>query len=70
MDWFFIVKKWFCLNENQVWVLFLTELVYNVLDGLYFALQVPDYLLKCLDVGMIVGHINCHMYMGHVAAVI
>ena len=54
-----IIKNWFSHNDDYVWILFLPELVYDVLYG-----------LKCLDMGLVVGHINCHMYVGHVAAAI
>ena len=65
-----IIKNWFSLNDDYVWVLFLSELVYDVLYGLNFALEMSYNPLKCLDMSLVVEHINRHMYVGHVAAAI
>ena len=70
MDRIIIIKNGFGLNDDYVWILFLSELVYDVLYGLNFALEMPYNPLKCLDMGFIVGHINCHTYVDHVAAAI
>ena len=65
-----IKKKGFSFNDDYIWILFLSELVYDVLYSLNFALEVLYNLLKCLDMGLVIGHINCHMYVGCVAAAI
>ena len=65
-----IVKNWFSLNDDYIWVLFLSELVYDVLYGLNFSLEMSYNPLKCLDMSLFLGHINRHTYVGRVAAVI
>ena len=71
MDRIVVVKnERFGVNDYDVGILFLLELVYDVLYSLYFALEVSYNPLKCLDMGVVVGHINRHTYVGRVAAAI
>ena len=70
MDRIIVIKNGFGFNDDYVWVLFLSELVYDVLYGLDFALEMSYNPLKCLDMILAVGHINCHTYVGCVAAAI
>ena len=70
MDRIVIIKNGFGFNDDYIWILFLSELVYDVLYGLNFLLEMSYNPLKCLDMSLVVGHINRHMYVGHMAAAI